>query len=226
MPTLSSASSACGTAGWEAPTEADAEVPAMGLLYRAFRDPQCGADLALVRAMRQLTAQYLQANAQDDEANGGISFETICIAEGHGGVADFCAQVVLPLGVEAESIVLSALPRSAGVSLRVALVDRSESTELYFDDHVALAEAGEVPVVHVQLRPGHYDLLYFGAPPVAATTTLLPQAADTYRRGTPTFAVDGADAEWVVQDPPVVPELGSDEDEELAPRARGRMGCW
>ena len=83
-------------------------------------------------------------------------------------VSDFCRKVVLPLGVEAEGVVLKGVAQALGIDLRVAFLDRSGSDVAFCDygcsggDIIAPpCAAREVPLVHLQLRPGHYDVLYF-----------------------------------------------------------------
>ncbi|CAK0833999.1 unnamed protein product [Prorocentrum cordatum] len=108
-----------------------------------------------------------QAGPRRGEASAGISYEVVCLAQGYGGVEDFCRRVVLPMGTEAEGVVLGALPAALGVGLRVVLLDRRGSKDVPLCDYnmpAGAPESGAVaaPVVHLQLRPGHYDLLYFG----------------------------------------------------------------
>merc|ERR1712039_277234 len=98
-------------------------VSALRSLCRNMRDSNSSLDLALVRALRRFTADYLVANKDDDAINDGISFEIICLASGeYSGVLDFCERVVLPMGVEAESMAISALPPAIGVVLRIAFL--------------------------------------------------------------------------------------------------------
>lgn len=153
--------------GWEVPAQSDLELTPFGVLYRTFRDAGDPLDLALIRAIRQMLAEYLLAYADDESVGGGISFATICMAGGYDSVADYNRQVVLPLGTEAEGICLNAVPKALDISLRIAFLDRSESSDLTFCDYFADGDDAESqlaqsrkPFVHVQLRPGHYDLLY------------------------------------------------------------------
>lgn len=152
---------------------------AVAALRRSLEVPGSELDLAFIRALRCLTAEHLSKHADDDDANGGISFSTVCVAQGYTGVDDFCRRVVLPLGVEAQDIVLNALPQALDIGLRVAILDRRESTELPFCDFLAfpggdlltstantadgvLDATALAKLVHLQLRPGHYDVLYYG----------------------------------------------------------------
>lgn len=147
-------------------SEAEA-VAALCAMCRNMRDPGSSVDLALVRALRRMTSDYLMANKDDDDIGGGISFEIICSAQGYAGVRDFCERVVLPMGVEAESVVISALPPAIGAALRIIFLDRAESKDLTVCDYPeGIADDLEDaccqrPIIHMQLRPGHYDLLYF-----------------------------------------------------------------
>lgn len=139
---------------------------AFGLLYRSLHNPQNGSDLALIRALRKLTASYITTNAHNATANHGISFHDVCVCAGEfEGVLDFCNKIVLPDGMEAETICQQALPAALGVGVRIALLDRTSAKDITFHDFGLVAEIDpehvERPLVHVQLRPGHYDLLYF-----------------------------------------------------------------
>uniref|UniRef100_A0A7S1B1P2 ubiquitinyl hydrolase 1 n=1 Tax=Noctiluca scintillans TaxID=2966 RepID=A0A7S1B1P2_NOCSC len=153
----------CGVA-WQV---LDADLSPLEVLYRSFI-VQNTVDLALIRAVRHLVADHLVSNA-DSLGESGISYDVVCMAQGYDNVSDFCRKVVLPLGVEAEGIVLNGVPQALGIDLRVALLDRSGSGDVAFCDYsssgsdtiVSPCAAREVPLVHVQLRPGHYDVLYF-----------------------------------------------------------------
>eukprot|EP00811_Abedinium_folium_P034824 NODE_7673_length_1558_cov_8.950384.p1 GENE.NODE_7673_length_1558_cov_8.950384~~NODE_7673_length_1558_cov_8.950384.p1 ORF type:complete len:388 (+),score=68.75 NODE_7673_length_1558_cov_8.950384:91-1254(+) len=133
----------------------------IGDIEGSFLDqsPEC-VDLAFVRALRCCLANYLIEHRDDEDAACGISFEIICIAQDFAGIEEFCAKVVLPIGEEAEGIALQALPSAIGVSLRIAYIDRlraSMSEPVFVNYGPSDADA---PHLCVQLRPGHYDLLY------------------------------------------------------------------
>merc|ERR1719240_1219040 len=51
--------------------------------------------LPMIRALRQLTAQYLMLNAYKTVEDSGLSYQTSCIAQKYEGVEDFCHKVVL-----------------------------------------------------------------------------------------------------------------------------------
>ncbi|CAE8692326.1 unnamed protein product, partial [Polarella glacialis] len=181
------------------------EISEHGLLYLSLYDgaqaKSKGLDLALVRFLRVLTARYMCEKADDWEACNGISFNMLCEAQGMGTVQDFCDKVVLPLGVEAESLVMSAIVPATDISLRVAILDRTDASGLCFNDYVAkggVAACGGIdpPTIHVQLRPGHYDLLYFRD---KSNDTLSPMAVARARP--PTFGLDGAGSHWELQSP-------------------------
>lgn len=200
----------CKGEGWDgtsvnASTESTEELRPETVLFHSMRDPESLEDKALVRALRRLTVDYLLKYADDDEANHGISFTVACMAQDQGSVLNFCESVVLPMDIEAEGIVLNALPSAMGIGLRVAYLDRDGSTgkELVFHDYclegrgpgdAPAGTRGGRPLIHVQLRPGHYDLLYFHtlpeqdpeppappppapAPPAAKTTSAEPEKA-------------------------------------------------
>ncbi|CAK0889400.1 unnamed protein product [Prorocentrum cordatum] len=130
-------------------------------LLRVMSNPDRSEDLALVRALRVLVAQYITEHAHDDSLNGGISFQLIAESLGYAGAEGFCSAVVLASGVEAEDMILPAVPGALGVGLCVALLHRSSGSDLIFCNYGLDAEDESArPVVHLQLRPGHYDLLY------------------------------------------------------------------
>mmetsp|Transcript_27201 Transcript_27201/g.77553 ORF Transcript_27201/g.77553 Transcript_27201/m.77553 type:complete len:369 (+) Transcript_27201:213-1319(+) len=156
-----------GAGAGEEEEAAQVTVPVATALRRSMGHPGSALDLALVRALRHVAAACLRKLAHDEEASAGISYEVVCLAQGYGGVEDFCRRVVLPMGTEAEGVVLGALPAALGVGLRVVLLDRRGSKDVPLCDYnmpAGAPESGAVaaPVVHLQLRPGHYDLLYFG----------------------------------------------------------------
>lgn len=157
-------------AGWEEPGLDSPETPAFGLLYSSLHNPKNSADLALLRALRRLAADYLLSHAHDAAANHGISYHDICVCAGeYVDVSDFCNKVVLPDGVEAETLCQSALPAALGVGVRIAFLDRGDAQDVTFhdfgvdvdSDDGAESSPSARPLIHVQLRPGHYDLLYF-----------------------------------------------------------------
>jgi len=130
-------------------------------LLASFEDTSLeGVDQACIRAIRRLTAKCIIERADDWTLCGGISFRTLCEVQGLGSPEDFCNKVVLPMGVEAESVVMNALVCALDVGLKLALLDRSEQSGLVFEEYKPPGEGTEHFTVHVQLRPGHYDLLY------------------------------------------------------------------
>lgn len=131
-------------------------------LYQSLVDPNETLDLAVIRALRIITANFLTEHANDADINEGLSFEMI-VTQDYNSTEDFCKRVVLPMGVEAESLILTALPHALGLSLRVVFLDRQvpASGKLVTIDYPKDPCADEAgPSVHIQLRPGHYDLLY------------------------------------------------------------------
>lgn len=169
------------------------------LLYASFRDSSSGLDLALVRALRHLTARYFLEKADDMEACNGISFRMLCDAQGMGSPDDFCQRVILPLGQEAQTLVFNACAPGVGVALHIAILDRGEASGLCFEHHeVGRNDAGvEYPSVHVQLRPGHYDLLYLQETFQDSWRETVPSTPSKARQTRPvTFGADGDDCEW------------------------------
>ena len=67
------------------------------------------------------------------------------------------------MGIEAEGVVLQALPLQIRVLSRIIYLDRSEATDLQVMDFPDLQDDGAQPkTVHLLLKPGHYDVLYPG----------------------------------------------------------------
>jgi len=120
--------------------------------------PRGTLDLAMVRCLRLLAAEYLEKR-RDAEKNG-ISFLTCCNTEGFSDVLDFSRKVVRKMGTEANSLVVLVLSLALDVVIRVALLDGPNSRGVVYTDHHCVKPKGRIrPIVHLQLRPGHYDLL-------------------------------------------------------------------
>lgn len=207
--------------GWEVPPQGASETTALGLLYQSLRDPTGTLDLALIRAARRMSAGYLLANKHNTEIAGGITFDTVCSAQGYNGVEDFCEQVIFPMGVEAEGVALGALPPVIGARLRIAFLDRTDNTLAFCDYSTEGAVEQEVgprgpeePLVHLQLRPGHYDLVYFR-----------DEEDDMHSVSRlPTFGFDDG-LEYLLEEPPPAHGQGPAEAGRR-PRARTpRRGC-
>eukprot|EP00928_Gymnodinium_smaydae_P099656 TRINITY_DN9571_c0_g1_i2.p1 TRINITY_DN9571_c0_g1~~TRINITY_DN9571_c0_g1_i2.p1 ORF type:complete len:598 (+),score=129.31 TRINITY_DN9571_c0_g1_i2:116-1909(+) len=202
--------------GWEALSECHAETTALGLLYRSVNDAHGTIDLALVRALRHLVAEYLLEHAHDASKGNGLPFEVLCSAEGYDGVAGFVETVVLPLGTEAEGLVMSVLPKALDLDLRIALLDRRASAALSFSDYPGENGEGEEegaqsrtcrrkrPLIHVQLRPGHYDVLYCGDQHLAASKRadqpVSPVSPSPVAGRAPTFGADFGFFHWSVDE--------------------------
>jgi len=119
-----------------------------------------GLDQALVRACRRLVRQYLTEHA-DDKTPSGLSYNELVRAldSAYHSIEDYCRLVVDPLGRDAETLALDALPQELGVGLRMWILDRRDEVELVSLDTVG--PDGQVDV-HMLFKPGHYDLLYPG----------------------------------------------------------------
>jgi len=187
--------------GWQDTIAAKHDLSQSGLLFVSFIDASAASiDMAVVRALRRLTARFMLRNADDCEICNGMSFRILCDAQGLGTPDDFCRKVILPVGVEAESLVMNAIVPALGISLRVAILDRGGASGLCFEDYEAPRGPAERVTVHLQLRPGHYDLLYWQDP---SAETLSPMSV---RQARPvTFGIEGADCEWNVQQLPLPP---------------------
>lgn len=149
----------------------DLRLPASGRASdRAIPGGVVNLDLALVRALRQLSVDFIRSNRDDVRVGQGLSLSQICSAEssGYQGVDDFCDREVLSMGREAEGVVLNALAMALGESFRVVYLDRAEpqgasGVEVPVMDYHPLEDVGtQTPRIHVQFRPGHYDVIYPG----------------------------------------------------------------
>lgn len=188
--------------------------------------------MAFIRALRRITADYLWRNASDGKHNGGVSYDIACAAKGYLGVEDFCKQVVLPVGVDAEGIALEAAALALGIKLRIAVLDRS-GVDVSYDDFgdtsSALLGGLRPPHVYIQMRIGHFDLLYqgrclkFAALP---SEDMKASRSTSPRRDTAAQAiVGGNEHQRALSDPPQQtrkkrpPTFGADDDAEwrLAP---------
>mmetsp|Transcript_4560 Transcript_4560/g.10644 ORF Transcript_4560/g.10644 Transcript_4560/m.10644 type:complete len:345 (+) Transcript_4560:49-1083(+) len=116
------------------------------------------ADQALIRACRRLVRLFLVGRAHQKLPIGLTYAE---LARGldvtHTSVEEFCSRVVDPMGRDAETLALEALPRQLGVGLRLWILDRRDEVALVHLD--TPGPDGEVDV-HLLFKPGHYDLLY------------------------------------------------------------------
>lgn len=117
-------------------------------------------DQALIRACRRLVRQFLMKRAHD-RSPSGLTYDELVKAldSKYTCMEDFCKHVVDPLGRDAETLALDALPQQLGVGLRMWILDRRDEVSLISLD--TPGPQGEVDV-HVLFKPGHYDLLYPG----------------------------------------------------------------
>lgn len=93
--------------------------------HRNLQNPGETADLALVRALRRLTANYIRNHADEfTTSESGISYRDIAMATGFEDVEDFCGRIVLPDGEDAETLCQHALPAALGVVVRIVFLDR------------------------------------------------------------------------------------------------------
>jgi len=125
------------------------------------------ADAAFIRALRQLVANFITAHADDSSMPGGISYNAVCRAQGWKDAAHFAMEEVMTMGCEAEGITLPATAMALGIDLCIIFLDRQKASNLTFVDYPArgTTEVEAEPVkrltIHLQHRPGHYDLIYF-----------------------------------------------------------------
>lgn len=118
----------------------------------------CTLDEALVRCCRRLVRLFLLRNAESLSPNGLTYSDLVrALDASYTSIEAFCERVVDPMGRDAESLVLDALPRQLGVGIRLWILDRRDEVDLVSLD--TPGPAGELDV-HVLFKPGHYDLLY------------------------------------------------------------------
>jgi len=139
-------------------------------LFEEVRQPQSAVDAGLVRVMRQLTVDFLLTHADDPEVNNGLEFNVVCMAAGYDGATDFCDAEVYMFGKEAQSPVPKALSLALGLGLTMAIVDRCSG--LSWEDYPPKVTGW--PTVHLQFRPGHFDMIY-KTPDVEALNSLFAQ---------------------------------------------------
>lgn len=115
-------------------------------------------DQALIRACRRLVRLFLIRHA-DKMAPNGLTYTELVRAldVAYTSIEDFCLRVVDPMGRDAETLALDALPQQLGIGLRLWILDRRDEVGLVSLD--TPGPDGEVDV-HVLFKPGHYDLLY------------------------------------------------------------------
>jgi len=115
-------------------------------------------DQALIRACRRLVREFLMQHADELSPSGMTYSELVHALDAtYTGVEEFCLHVVDPMGRDAETLVLDALPLQAGIGVRMWILDRREGTDLVSLD--TPGPDGSIDV-HVLFKPGHYDLLY------------------------------------------------------------------
>eukprot|EP00930_Biecheleria_cincta_P031601 TRINITY_DN21939_c0_g1_i1.p1 TRINITY_DN21939_c0_g1~~TRINITY_DN21939_c0_g1_i1.p1 ORF type:complete len:487 (-),score=86.98 TRINITY_DN21939_c0_g1_i1:91-1551(-) len=115
-------------------------------------------DEALVRASRQLVRMFLLRRAHDPTPSGMTYEQLACALDSScSSIEDFCRSVVDPLGRDAETLALDALPQQLGIGIRMWVLDRRDEVDLVSLD--TPGPEGDIDV-HVLFKPGHYDLLY------------------------------------------------------------------
>eukprot|EP00928_Gymnodinium_smaydae_P047736 TRINITY_DN31880_c0_g1_i1.p1 TRINITY_DN31880_c0_g1~~TRINITY_DN31880_c0_g1_i1.p1 ORF type:complete len:406 (-),score=83.15 TRINITY_DN31880_c0_g1_i1:101-1318(-) len=120
-------------------------------------------DEALIRAARRLVRRFIVGRAKEALPCGLTYGEVVAALDpAHATVEDFCAGVVDPMGRDAETLAIEALPRQLGVGVRVWFLDRSDAVDLFSLD--TPGSDGKVDV-HILFQPGHYDLLYLREQP-------------------------------------------------------------
>jgi ubiquitin thioesterase protein OTUB1 len=171
--------------------EIGSDETAEDVLFRCLRPNESADDEALMRALRKLTAVYIVAHEDESEADGTLTYAQTCSICYGQSAAEWCRKEVEPLGKEAESFVLHSVPKALGIDLRIAYMDRNPTLNkgeipmitYGLKDRPGEPPAGHVggrPLIHVQLRPGHYDINYFkGTPKASAGTRRSPSPGKT-----------------------------------------------
>lgn len=115
-------------------------------------------DEALVRASRKLVRNFLLQRAHE-KTPAGLTYQQLASAldSSYASMEDFCRLVVDPMGRDAETLALDALPHQLGIGVRMWILDRRDGVDLVSLD--TPGPEGEINV-HVLFKPGHYDLLY------------------------------------------------------------------
>lgn len=116
------------------------------------------SDLCLVMLIRSLAAEYLLQLAEDSETR--IILDATC-----GGVGEFVATQVLPLGVEAEGATLLAAASRLGILLRIFQVDSEPGGLGEYLYPFQFSSGDQGLRVDLQFRPGHYELIYHSSTP-------------------------------------------------------------
>eukprot|EP00440_Ansanella_granifera_P061704 gb/GFBE01066895.1/.p1 GENE.gb/GFBE01066895.1/~~gb/GFBE01066895.1/.p1 ORF type:complete len:339 (+),score=87.53 gb/GFBE01066895.1/:1-1017(+) len=141
-------------------------------------------DQALVRAVRHLIGKCMVENADDEALGNGMSFRLLCEVEGQ-SLEGYLSTKILKMGVEAEGHIIKVTTEALRINLHIVYLDRHDGVPLRFENVDALdAEDDELPVVNVQLRPGHYDGIHLprnkaagaaAAPPKSSVASTTPK---------------------------------------------------
>ncbi|CAL1162326.1 unnamed protein product [Cladocopium goreaui] len=84
-------------------------------------------DQALIRACRRLVRQFLMKRA-NEKSPSGLTYNQLVKAldSRYTCMEDFCRHIVDPLGRDAETLALDALPQQLGIGLRMWILDRRD----------------------------------------------------------------------------------------------------
>lgn len=148
------------TGQWEISRNGKTErLSPLNALYESLEDPHQTLDLAVIRALRRLTGDFLIKHAND--TNFGCPFELAVTAGlGYNSLAEFCKNRVEAMGEDAEGPTVNGLAGALGVTVVVVWLHRHEQTNGHLCTEMYPADGDPELAVHVQFRPGHYDLLY------------------------------------------------------------------
>lgn len=117
-----------------------------------------GLDQALIRSCRRLVRLFLLRHADLPSPSGMTYSELVCALDtAYSCIEDFCAHVVDPMGRDAETLTLLALPQQLGIGLCLWILDRRDEVGLV---KIETPGPDDKVDVHVLFKPGHYDLLY------------------------------------------------------------------
>lgn len=149
------------------------EMAAAGKVWRDVEDLQSSFlafnsnfDFALVSACRRLVSMYLIEN-QDTVTDGGLSLKDTFIEADEGiDMATYCDKYINEMGRDAEGpyIELGILPSLLQCRCVIFSLDMRHHLDMEvvcpFDTSAAGGATDPLAVLHILLRPMHYDLLY------------------------------------------------------------------
>jgi len=136
------------------------------VLYEIMHSEFYASDAAIVRALRNLTSDYVIAHPHVDF--DGLSLELLCQIQ-FGSVSNFCDHVLKPMGEEIQNPGIVAACNALNIDINVVILDRKQpkfSSERYHPLVGPQKPEHGRPCINLMLKWGHYDLLYAGCMPL------------------------------------------------------------